>query len=81
MKANEAPEKIYCHRNELGYLAYSDQPFNYAKEYIRTDAFIEKAIEWLRKNADDYVWYDETEGESGMMDGFIEVFIDYMKGE
>ena len=50
-------------------------------EYIRKDAFIEKACEWLRKNADNYTWYDETEGESGMIDGFIEVFRNYMKGE
>ena len=34
----KTPEKIYCHRNEIGYLAYSDQPFNYAEEYVRADA-------------------------------------------
>lgn len=49
-------------------------------EQTCTDAFIEKACEWLRKNADNYTWYDETEGESGMVDGFIEVFRNYMKG-
>jgi hypothetical protein len=50
-------------------------------EYTRTDAFIEKAAEWLKNNADYYTWYDETEGESGMVDGFIDYFKSYMKGE
>jgi hypothetical protein len=50
-------------------------------ELTRTDAFIEKAAEWLRKNADNYTWYDEFEGKSGMIDGFIEVFRSYMKEE
>lgn len=42
---------------------------------------LEKAVEWLRLNADNYTWYDETEGESGMMSVFIEAFIKAMKGE
>ena len=49
-------------------------------EYIRTDAFIDKACEWLKKNADNYTWYDEFEGESGMIDEFIDDFKNYMKG-
>lgn len=87
MKTNEAPEKIYRRREGM-YIKYSDYKphtihFNDPKpvEYTRTDAFIEKACEWLRKNADDYTWYDETEHESGMVDEFIEVFRNYMKGE
>lgn len=47
MKANEAPEKIYCGNNGHGNLSYSNLPFPNAVEYIRTDAFIEKARVWL----------------------------------
>lgn len=32
----------------------------------------EKVIEWLQENADSYTWYDEMEGESGMINEFIE---------
>ena len=53
MKANEAPEKIfiYDYGSELSYEWHSESEFE-AKgyndiEYIRTDAFIEKASEWL----------------------------------
>lgn len=35
---------------------------------------VEKAVNWLKEHADDYTWYDETEGESGMTDDFIEDF-------
>ena len=85
MKENEAPEKIHVSivPNSLNSYTYitCGKDFPNAVEYIRTDAFIEKAAEWLRKNADNYTWYDETEGESCMIDGFTEVFINYMKGE
>lgn len=83
MKANEAPEKLYFGtQGDKGLLdIYSEKESNDDIEYVRTDAFIEKAAEWLRKNADNYTWYDESEGESGMVDGFIEVFKNYMKGE
>ena len=37
-------------------------------------AAIEKACEWLKDHADNYTWYDETEGESGMTDDFIKEF-------
>ncbi len=96
MKANEAPEKIYIQSFDVSEedakfdkskLFFDDvwteepEPGEENIEYTRTDTFIEKAAEWLRKNADDYTWYDEMEGESGMIDGFIEVFRNYMKGE
>lgn len=81
MKTNEAPEKIYINsnlENRTWLIGKGDTSFI---EYTRTDAFIEKACEWLKKNADDYTWYDETEGESGMIDEFVDVFKNYMKGE
>lgn len=92
---NEAPQKIYIQSFNVNEedakferLLYFDdiwteepEPGQENIEYIRTDAFIEKAAEWLRKNADNYTWYDETEGESGMIDSFVDDFRDYMKGE
>ena len=80
MKTNEAPEKIYIspHFERRWFTKEIDDE---STEYTRTDAFIEKATEWLKKNADDYTWYDESEGESGITDEFIEVFKTYMKGE
>ena len=73
------PEKIQCHWNEIGYLAFSAQPFNYAKEYIRTDAFIEKACEWLQNHTMKELCMKEE--DSGLVQEFIENFEDYMKGE
>ena len=84
MKENEAPEKLYISYEGYGVFG-EDSSTERTKisqiEYTRTDAFIEKACEWLRKNADNYTWYDETEHESGMTDEFIDVFKNYMKGE
>ena len=85
MKENEAPDKIHIgiRPSEFGgsVLTTVDKDFPNSVEYTRTDAFIEKAAEWLKKNADDYTWYDETEGESGMTDEFIDDFKKYMQGE
>lgn len=95
MKENEAPEKIYIQSFNVSeedakferLFCFDDiwteepEPGQENIEYTRTDAFIEKASEWLKKNADNYTWYDETEGESGMIDEFIDVFKNYMKGE
>ena len=47
MEANEIPEKIYCGNNGHGNLSYSNQLFPNAVEYTRTDAFIEKATQFL----------------------------------
>ena len=35
---------------------------------------LNRACKWLKEHADDYTWYDETEGESGMKDEFIADF-------
>ena len=47
MKANETPEKLYM--NWVNYPLEEMQV-----EYTRTDAFIEKAAEWLSKHAIKY---------------------------
>jgi len=54
MKLNEAPEKIHISivPNALNSYTYitCGKDFPNAVEYVRTDAFIEKACKWLEKN-------------------------------
>ena len=49
MKANEAPEKLYLSKNIYSTYLYQvpDPDDDTAIEYTRTDAFIEKACEYL----------------------------------
>ena len=47
MKSNEAPKKIYLDEDESWHLT---NPNGDSVEYTRTDAFIEKACEWLENN-------------------------------
>ncbi len=79
MITDEAPEKLYT--DDKGNNPMLKRYLDSDVEYTRTDIFLEKAAEWLKKNADDYTWYDETEGESGMIDDFVDDFKKYMKGE
>lgn len=73
MKANEAPDKIYIHVVDDG-----EEVWHYATckrenvddiEYTRTDAFVEKAVEWLENNL------------QGIVGGsiYIEDFREYLK--
>lgn len=71
MKAN-APEKLYFGEVDKGILdIYSNRESNDEVEYTRTDAFVEKACEWLKNNL------------QGIVGGsiYIEDFRKYMKGE
>ena len=75
MKTNEAPEKIYINsslEDRIWLIGKGDTSFI---EYTRTDAFIEKAAEWLLTNASDYVvlhnGYDTKE--------LVEDFVNTMK--
>ena len=54
MKAN-APEKLYLSKNIYSTYLYQvpDPDDDTAVEYFRTDAFIEKACEWLRTHSED----------------------------
>jgi len=77
MKANEAPEKIYVPTagDELHYhMTCPNNDFKESIEYTRTDAFIEKAVDWLEDNAIDYWGTDAV--DNGMM---IEDFKKAMK--
>ena len=77
MKANEAPGKIYCVATEGGYYLTTNKsapPFADGIEYIRTDAFIEKACKWLGP-----VFKDLSGYYSGAE--LLDDFKNYMKGE
>ena len=57
MKA-EAPEKIYVHKSQYwGLMANEHNITKDGIEYIRTDAFIEKACEWLEPVLRNYAGY------------------------
>ena len=73
MKANEAPEKLY-------YAPYGDIREDYPItdndiEYTRTDAFIEKAEEWIKEK------WDDNYTMPIIIDSVIEDFQNFMKGE
>ena len=88
MKAN-APEKIYIHvraNKELGTTWHGKKITNSDIEYIRKDAFIEKACEWLRTHSEvDYFELipDANYCGAGNLNKkkMIEDFKKYMKGE
>ena len=67
MKANEAPERIYLDSRKAWQKTFYDYFTIKAKandiEYIRTDAFIEKACAWLNKNTG---FFNEKEFKKAM---------------
>ena len=75
MKAN-APERLYLSETIYSTYLYQvpDPDDETAVEYIRKDAFIEKAAEWL-----DNFYNEDT--NSYLIDEDVESFIDYMEGE
>ena len=82
MKANEVPEKIYINSN------LEDRTWLFGKsntsfiEYTRTDAFIEKAIEWLKKSITNNLECNRIISKQGTitMGLLIEDFKNYMRG-
>ena len=88
MKAN-APEKIYLHLTTENHLLndtyYKHKPAKIRYddkiiEYCRTDAFIEKACEFMRNHIDPQltIYHEQTWCKR---DEFIEIFCKYMKGK
>ena len=83
MKANKAPEKIYLEKvyPDNGVLPnglnYNQSPNDI--EYTRTDAFIEKAVAFLKERIilEDNSWY--IEGQVTLKDKMIEDFKEYLK--
>ena len=59
MKANEAPEKIYIFDNPiLDFTKLSVRQGSDDIEYIRKDAFIEKACDWLKSKGGFTIGFD-----------------------
>lgn len=89
MKTNEVPEKVYvCNQVFPNYVDWEGSPINTKRvdnhdiEYTRTDAFIEKALFWLKNHYRDYM-HNPT-GER--LEAFFGIdmcndFENYMKGE
>ena len=78
----EAPERIYLFRNRIGVVLdswYLD-PCNQLEniEYTRTDAFIEKACEKLKKCMYDNLMFQGRLHREEVIDSFIETFKKYM---
>ena len=90
MKANEAksrfvyPDKLYARTNNNVTLDISYAPQNMeAVEYTRTDAFIDKACEWLKDNIESgkYISADEESYRLGCPYDYFEanMFIEDFK--
>lgn len=71
----KAPDKLYSiqHNGLICYQRINDDDI----EYIRTDAFIEKACEWLSKNSPNYINYFISHD----FGKFVEDFRKAQKGE
>ena len=78
MKANEAPERIWMDLEWIPHFDCKDCVTEDSIEYIRKDAFIEKACEWLKENCKDYVVVDIDNKYEGIDGLFIEDFRKYM---
>ena len=80
MKANEAPENIYVNYKGFGIF---DEPVSIKMqasqiEYVRKDAFVEKACEWIKEHKE--AVEIEDNGIIGWIpDYFIEDFKKYME--
>ena len=72
MKENEMPEKIYVDNPNHDFW-YRTKDKN-SIEYTRTDAFIEKAWDWIEDNILSSNQHDKSRL-------YFEQFVNYMKGE
>jgi hypothetical protein len=79
MKANEVPEKIYLQEPTK---VRTEKKYDNDVEYIRIDAFIEKALAYL--NSKFYfhnAFYGVVSTDFNAMEELFEDFKNYMKGE
>ena len=82
MKANEAPEKIYLNPIQDALTDMLSEKTDGDIEYIRTDAFIEKACQFIKEHHHEFSFWNTEEYELGFStQKFIEDFKNYMKGE
>lgn len=76
MKANEAPEKIYLQEPTK---VRTEKKYDNDVEYTRTDAFIKKALEWLKFNLQDYAGEDSCRNSVPFDKDVFEAFRKAMK--
>lgn len=83
MKANEAPEKLYIKDTDIHLCIYSLKGSEDEVEYIRTDAFIEKACGWIKENITNSISANSVLVRNGCvtLGMLIEDFKNYMKGD
>ena len=96
MKTHEAPEKIYLIRNFSNPTSlnttndyhgkflnewYKSREKDADVEYTRTDAFIEKACEWLEDHIYEYIIINRTMNEPDYDPKLIMDFKNKLKGE
>lgn len=85
----DVPEKLYFFEDEPVLSARSKKLEGADIEYTRTDAFIDKAAEWLEENMSEYCDGDDIEYTPSSTynvtilqnERMIEEFKNYMKGE
>lgn len=82
----EAPEKIYLYQSDRAGEEYEDEwgdkPWGEGNvEYTRTDVFIKKACEKLKKCMYDNLMFQGRLHREEVIEHFIEDFKKYMKGE
>ena len=75
----EAPEKIWVH--ELSAMELDVPLKEYHIEYTRTDAFVEKACDWIEDHIYEYLRVNKTWHEPDYEPKLIEDFRKAMKGE
>jgi hypothetical protein len=84
MKVNEAPEKIYLYPSDRAGEEYDaewgDKPWGEGcVEYIRKDAFIEKACEKLKKCMYDNLMFQGRLHRKEVIETFVEDFKKYIE--
>ena len=82
--AHEAPEKLYIHKSQFwGLMANEHNITKDGIEYIRADAFIEKACEWIKENITNNPNANSVLVRNGCvtLGMLIKDFKNYMKGE
>ena len=80
MKANEAPEKLYIDSREhwmKSWTAFTTKAKGDDIEYTRTDAFIERAADWIARNGSYYIGFEQ--GQPCIDKDFIDEFKAVMK--
>lgn len=83
MKA-KVPEKIYLYPYSTdGIYEVETKPLEGTIEYVRKDAFVEKACEFISLNAADYIDVAHKGGieHLALQERFIDAFKKYIEGE